>query len=182
VRPIYFSKKNKAPTIILGYIIIALIGVSPLLLVFIASWLASSHGCRLDEGGSHPCVISGNDYGETLSVMFVMGWFSLGSIPLGIAGLIAWTGKVRESLHYSRNCVRFTLNNYSVLYTDDRMFLESHINEKDTTPHLLRIFFLNKREEQKIQKDAIVTVEGLIQADNFNQALLLFNTRVIKNN
>lgn len=181
MRPIYFDKKRKIPTIILGYIIIAIVAISPILVAVFAGWIAESNGCTLDEGSVHPCIIASADWGNILYTMGVMGWFSLLSMPLGFAGLILWTIKVRESLHYSRNCVRFTLNDYSVLYIGDRMFLETHVNQKDSTPSLLRVFFLNKKEEQKIKKDVEVAVEGLIQRDKLNQALLV-NTRVIKNN
>lgn len=46
------------------------------------------HGCTLHEGFSNPCVIWGKDRGETLSGMFVMGWFMLVTVPAGAAILL----------------------------------------------------------------------------------------------
>ena len=30
------------------------------------AWIANSHGCKVDEGSVHPCIINGKDYGQLL--------------------------------------------------------------------------------------------------------------------
>ncbi len=64
-------------------LLIALVALSPLISVAIAGEIASSHGCQLDEGSIHPCMVNGQDMGETLYSMGVMGWFMLVTIPIG---------------------------------------------------------------------------------------------------
>lgn len=70
--------------------VILLLAFAPLISAFSASAIADANGCALDEGGVHPCVIGGTDYGETLSVMFVLGWLGLVSLPLGALAAIVW--------------------------------------------------------------------------------------------
>lgn len=70
--------------------LIVLFAFAPLISAFSASAIADAHGCALDEGGVHPCLIGGTDYGETLSFMFVLGWFGLITIPLGALAAIVW--------------------------------------------------------------------------------------------
>ncbi len=65
-----------------------LIGVLPILSMLIASGISSAAGCMLDEGGSHPCLILGADWGGTLNFMFVAAWFFFLTFPLAILGLI----------------------------------------------------------------------------------------------
>jgi hypothetical protein len=62
----------------------------PVALVAVAGTVASSHGCALDESTAHPCVVNGQDIGETLYGMGVMGWFMLVTIPTGGAALAAY--------------------------------------------------------------------------------------------
>ena len=70
--------------------LILLFALAPLISAFSASAIADANGCALDEGGVHPCLIGGTDYGETLSVMFVLGWFGLVTMPLGALAAIVW--------------------------------------------------------------------------------------------
>jgi hypothetical protein len=74
-----------------GGLIILLIGVAPLLSAFLASWIAETNQCLLNEGTTNSCVIGGRDWGGTLYTMFVMGWLMLLTIwlvPLGLVMLI----------------------------------------------------------------------------------------------
>lgn len=75
--------------------IIALLSLSPLLLALLAGAFAQANGCTLHEGDVNPCVVGGRDYGETLYTMFVLGWFTLLTLPGGVlvAGvylLVVW--------------------------------------------------------------------------------------------
>lgn len=74
--------------VVLG--LIALVAVSPLISVLVASGIAESAGCRLDEGGAHPCLIGGADWGEALSTMFVLGWLMFATLPFGGVAFLVW--------------------------------------------------------------------------------------------
>ena len=62
---------------------ILLLAISPLLSAMAAGTIANHYDCDLDEGSIHPCIVNGNDIGETLYTMGVLGWLALGTIPLG---------------------------------------------------------------------------------------------------
>lgn len=62
----------------------------PMLSVVFASGFADWAGCRVDEGGGHPCVVGGSDWGPLLTSMFVMGWMMLITAPFMLASLVAW--------------------------------------------------------------------------------------------
>jgi hypothetical protein len=86
------SKQNLG--FLLGAIAIVLVAGAPVISVFTASAIASSLGCTLNEGDSHPCLFHGADLGETLYGMVVIGWFALGTLPMGAIALavllLAW--------------------------------------------------------------------------------------------
>jgi hypothetical protein len=73
-----------------AFIVIVLFAASPLLLALLASGIAGALGCSLNEGGASPCLFMGTDIGETLVVMFVLGWFAFWTLPLGALALVAW--------------------------------------------------------------------------------------------
>lgn len=70
--------------------VIALVSVFPLLMMFAAAWIASLAGCHLDEGSAHMCVILGSDRGEMLYTMFVSGWMTILTLPLGAGFFLLW--------------------------------------------------------------------------------------------
>ena len=70
-----------------------LVGIAPFVSVLLASWIADAHGCRLDEGSVHACMVLGSDWGGTLYAMGVMGWLMLLSIwPLLLSPLLLIAG------------------------------------------------------------------------------------------
>jgi len=78
---------------ILYWIILALIvlfAFAPIGSVMTCAWIANAHGCKVDEGSVHPCIINGHDYGELLYSLGVMGWFMLVTIPGGLFAFAAW--------------------------------------------------------------------------------------------
>jgi len=75
---------------ILLLVAIAAIALAPVGSVVIGSWIANSHGCRVDEGSVHPCVIGGKDYGNALYTMGVLGWLMIITLPLGFFAFMAW--------------------------------------------------------------------------------------------
>lgn len=70
--------------------IILVFALAPVASVVIAGAIAEANGCALDEGSIHPCIVGGADIGGTLYALGVMGWFMLGTIPLGAGALLVW--------------------------------------------------------------------------------------------
>src|SRR5438552_17961846 len=58
-------------------VLIALFAFAPVGSVVACGVIANVHGCRVDEGSVHPCIINGHDYGQLLYTLGVMGWFML---------------------------------------------------------------------------------------------------------
>ena len=76
--------------IVLTYLGILLFAAAPILVAVISGYAAQALGCRVDEGSNHPCMILGLDWGSFFYFLFVSGWFSLLTVPLGalvLAGL-----------------------------------------------------------------------------------------------
>jgi hypothetical protein len=44
----------------------------------------------VDEGSVHPCGINGNDYGQLLYTLGVMGWLMLVTLPAGAFTFVLW--------------------------------------------------------------------------------------------
>ena len=82
----------KKKTLLIGYAIIILWMILPMISVFAAGAVAEASDCALDEGSSHPCIVSGTDIGDTLYTMFVMGWMFFLTVPTGLVALVVFTG------------------------------------------------------------------------------------------
>jgi hypothetical protein len=78
---------------ILYWIVLFLIFVfafAPIGSVMTCAWIANSHGCKVDEGSVHPCIINGKDYGQFLYTLGVLGWLMLVTIPGGLFAFVIW--------------------------------------------------------------------------------------------
>ena len=64
--------------------------LAPVGSVVLCSWIANSHGCKVDEGSVHPSVIGGKDYGQLLYTLGVFGWLILLTVPGGAFAFIIW--------------------------------------------------------------------------------------------
>ena len=53
----------KRKTVLIGYGVILLWMILPMISVFTASAIADASGCTLNEGSSHSCVVLGTDVG-----------------------------------------------------------------------------------------------------------------------
>jgi hypothetical protein len=74
----------------------------------LSTLIAGYAGCQLDEGGAHPCLIAGRDYGETLVTMFVSGWFAFLTVPMATVLVPIWLA--REVLHRRRKRAENAVN------------------------------------------------------------------------
>ncbi|MET0438115.1 MAG: hypothetical protein ABW043_11540 [Devosia sp.] len=70
--------------------VIALFAFAPVISVLVASSIAESNGCNLNEGSINPCLVAGSDMGPTIYTLFVLGWFAIATIPLGGAAFFVW--------------------------------------------------------------------------------------------
>ncbi len=69
-------------------LLLLLVGVAPMVSALLASWIAQSNGCLLNEAMANPCMIGGQDWGGALYTMFVSGWLFLLTMLLIPVGLI----------------------------------------------------------------------------------------------
>ncbi|HEX5716124.1 MAG TPA: hypothetical protein VF179_08195 [Thermoanaerobaculia bacterium] len=92
----------KRKTILIGYGIIVLWMILPMISVFTASAIAEASGCSLDEGSAHQCVVLGTDIGESLYTMFVLGWMFFLTVPTGLVALVLFTVIVLVSARSKR--------------------------------------------------------------------------------
>ncbi|MGV8954977.1 MAG: hypothetical protein ACOH2M_28020 [Cypionkella sp.] len=71
-------------------VVILAFALWPIGSVMYAASVAEAHGCAVDEGSVHSCIVNGQDIGEQLYAFGVMGWFMLATVPLGGGALIVW--------------------------------------------------------------------------------------------
>jgi hypothetical protein len=74
--------------VVLVGLILLVLGVLPMISVFVAGTIAGWAGCVLHEGFANPCMIGGRDWGSTLYTLFVLGWLGLATWPFAAAGLL----------------------------------------------------------------------------------------------
>jgi hypothetical protein len=72
------------------FVLIVLLALAPVGSVVACGLIANAHGCRVDEGSAHPCVINGKDYGQLLYTLGVMGWLMLVTLPAGVCAFVLW--------------------------------------------------------------------------------------------
>lgn len=83
---------KRFPWVIYGIVLalIALVALAPIGSVVGCGWIANAHGCKVDEGSVHPCMINGHDYGHMLYTMGVLGWLMLLTLPAGALATVVW--------------------------------------------------------------------------------------------
>ena len=62
----------------------------PIMLPLIAMLVAQSQGCRMNEGGSTPCVIFGHDFGDMFGFLAVLPWMSFFILPAAALVVVCW--------------------------------------------------------------------------------------------
>src|SRR5437879_11161056 len=68
----------------IALVLIVLFAFAPIGSVMTCAWIANSHGCKVDEGSVHHCIINGKDYGQLLYSLGVIGWLVLVTIDRGL--------------------------------------------------------------------------------------------------
>ena len=71
-------------------VLIVLFAFAPIGSVVACAWIANTHGCKVDEGSVHPCIIGGRDYGQLLYTLAVLGWLMLVTLPAGLFAFVVW--------------------------------------------------------------------------------------------
>ena len=71
-------------------ILMVVIGIAPLVSVFLAGTIADLNGCSLHEGFVQPCIVLGADIGGLLYNMIAIGWLMLISLFSWRAGCSVW--------------------------------------------------------------------------------------------
>jgi hypothetical protein len=67
---------------------IIVLAIAPVVVAVVSGNIAAAHGCAVDEGSVHPCLIGGTDYGELFYTLGVSGWLMLATIPLGFGAAV----------------------------------------------------------------------------------------------
>src|SRR2546421_11800235 len=63
---------------------------APIGSVMLCAAITNAYGCQVDEGSVHPCIINGQDYGQLLYTLGVLGWLMLVTIPGGLFAFVTW--------------------------------------------------------------------------------------------
>jgi hypothetical protein len=71
-------------------ILIVLVALGPALLAVGSQEIPEAFGCEVDLNRVIPCVIHGNDYGQTVYDLGFAIWYSYLSIPAGLGLLGVW--------------------------------------------------------------------------------------------
>jgi hypothetical protein len=92
INPPPLPRRKRFPWILYGIVLllIILVALAPVGSVVVCGVIANAHGCRVDEGSIHPCVVNGKDYGPLLYQLGVMGWLMLVTLPAGAIAFSVW--------------------------------------------------------------------------------------------
>jgi hypothetical protein len=84
--------RKRFPWILYWIVLILIAGLAfaPIGSVTLCAAIANAHGCKVDEGSVHPCIVNGHDYGQLLYTLGVLGWLMLVTIPAGLFAFIIW--------------------------------------------------------------------------------------------
>jgi len=74
----------------IALVLIILVALAPVGSVVACGLIANANRCKVDEGSVHPCIINGQDYGQLLYTLGVLGWLMLLSLPGGLFAFVIW--------------------------------------------------------------------------------------------
>jgi hypothetical protein len=75
---------------LLAFFVISGFAFAPIGSVMLCAAIANAYGCKVDEGSVHPCIINGQDYGQLLYTLGVLGWLMLVTLPAGLFAFVVW--------------------------------------------------------------------------------------------
>ena len=183
LRPPRLTRKNGFWKIAAGYLVIVLVAGIPVWCVLISGYVANSNDCVLNEAGAHPCIISGTDYGEVLSVLFVMGWGFFVFFSLGLVALIFWTRQTARLLKVWRKGTIFAIADLKDLSRRERngmVHYEAWVNYNGEEKPLA-ILLAHRNEEQKLSRYPDGVVEGLLENNPGQEVMVLRQVLVYRN-
>jgi hypothetical protein len=71
-------------------VILILIALLPLISMVGADMIARIYGCTLDLASVKPCVVGGQDIGQGLFTLGMMGWFLFATLPVIFSLVLFW--------------------------------------------------------------------------------------------
>src|SRR5215471_15235390 len=74
----------------LALFVIVAFAFAPIGSVILCAVLANAYACKVDEGSMHPCIVNGQDYGQLLYTLGVLGWLMLVTLPAGLFAFVVW--------------------------------------------------------------------------------------------
>jgi hypothetical protein len=74
--------------ILMGVLI--LLAALPALSMVAAETIARIYGCALDLAAPKPCMVGGEDIGQGLFTLGMMGWFLFATMPVLVTLVLAW--------------------------------------------------------------------------------------------
>lgn len=75
----------------LGYIIIILFAIFPILISITVNCFGNCLGCNINEAGTDDCVRFGIPFGKILNPLVVIGWLFLITIPIAFILSLIWS-------------------------------------------------------------------------------------------
>ena len=86
------NKPKRFPWVwyLLALFVIVAFAFAPIGSVMLCGVIANANGCKADEGSVHPCIINGQDYGQLLYTLGVLGWLMLVTLPGGLFVFVIW--------------------------------------------------------------------------------------------
>jgi hypothetical protein len=84
-------------------VILILIALLPLISMVGADMIARIYGCTLDLASVKPCVVGGQDIGQGLFTLGMMGWFLFATLPAAAAIAAIWAAAEAVRLLRRRN-------------------------------------------------------------------------------
>lgn len=71
-------------------VLVLLVCLAPLFCMAVAEVIARINGCKLDLVSAHPCIVGGQDIGDTLLTLGSMGYFLMATLPWAMVVVAAW--------------------------------------------------------------------------------------------
>jgi len=91
MEPAYFKAKPTVKVVLIGYLLIILFALLPVLLAMLAGGIGNCMGCNINEGGTDECIRMGIHFGAVLNIIGAGFWLCFLTIPIGCIAFVVWT-------------------------------------------------------------------------------------------